>query len=125
MVSQQTLDAFHQMWGTFPEPVMLVHKSRTVLAVNDFATKLGIPTEIKCFSLNQNEQGISDHCRQCKANLALRTGEAISEKDSINGVEIIGFWVPVKGVPDIYVHFGIGTAAQAANSFQQIEPARA
>lgn len=103
------VDSFQKMWGTFPEPVMLVRRDRTVLAVNDLGSELGIKPEIKCFSLNTDEH-VVDNCRGCRANEALRTGRAISRKELINGVEVIGYWVPVKGVPDVYVHFGVGTA---------------
>lgn len=120
MVNQNTLDAFDAMWGTFPEPVMLIEKNRTILAVNDLAKKIGIPTDIKCFSLNP-EVGAADHCKQCKANIALRTGEAVVEKGPINGAEVIGYWLPVKGVPDVYVHLGIGTAECLAKSVSQSE----
>ncbi len=114
MVDQNVIEAFHSMWGTFPEPVMLVQKNRNVLAVNDLAKKIGIPTEIKCFSLNP-ETGGADHCKQCKANEAMRTGEAVVLKSPMNGAEVIGYWVPVKGVSDVYVHFGIGTAEALAS----------
>lgn len=109
MKNSDLVDSFQKMWGTFPEPVMLVQRDRTVLAVNDLGTELGIKPEIKCFSLNINEQ-VVDNCRGCKANEALRTGRAISRKEVLNGLPVIGYWVPVKGVPDVYVHFGIGTA---------------
>jgi hypothetical protein len=120
MVDQSILDAFQSMWGTFPEPVMLIQKNRTVLAVNDLAKKIGIPTDIKCFSLNP-EEGVSGHCKQCKANVALRSGEAVVERGPVNGAEVIGYWLPVKGLPDVYVHLGIGTAERLAKSVSQSE----
>lgn len=113
MISQEIVDSFQHMWGTFPEPVMLVHKNRTVLAVNDLGAALGVAPQIRCFSLNA-DKGITDHCHGCKANEALRTGRTISRKETINGVEVIGYWVPVKGVADVYVHFGVGTAESIA-----------
>ena len=70
MVDQNILDAFQLMWGTFPEPVMLIQKNRTILAVNDLAKKIGIRTEIKCFSLNPGEVA-SDHCKQCMIGSAV------------------------------------------------------
>lgn len=114
MVGRNIVEAFDSMWGTFPEPVMLIQRNRTILAVNDLAKKIGIPTEIKCFSLNPETGGV-DHCKQCKANEALRTGTAVVEKGPMNGTEVIGYWVPVKGVSDVYVHFGVGTAESLAS----------
>ena len=119
MVTPETLDAFQQMWGRFPEPVMLVHKSRTILAVNELAKKLGIASGIKCFSRNKEEPGITDHCRRCQADVALRTGEAVMDKEIVEGVEL--FWVPLKGVPDVYLHFGIGSAERIARLSQRSE----
>lgn len=54
MIEPRILDAFQTMWGPFPEPVMLIQKDRTVLAVNDLARKIGIPSGIKCHSLNKD-----------------------------------------------------------------------
>jgi len=34
-VDPSIIEAFDLMWGQFPEPVTLVHKHRTVLAVNE------------------------------------------------------------------------------------------
>ncbi len=31
MIEQKILDAFETMWGPFPEPVMLIHRDRTIL----------------------------------------------------------------------------------------------
>jgi hypothetical protein len=110
MVEQRILDSFQTMWGPFPEPVMLIHKSRTILAVNDFASKIGIPAGSKCFSLNPEVGPADDHCSRCKANLALRTGETVCTEETMGERRIIGYWMPLKEVPDVYVHFGIGTA---------------
>lgn len=109
MVDRNILEAFQAMWGTFPQPVMLIQKNRTILAVNDLAKKAGIATDIKCFTLNP-ETGGSTQCKHCKANEALRIGEGVVEKGQKNGVGFVAFWAPVKGVPDVYVHFGMGTA---------------
>lgn len=34
MDNQNVIDAFHMMWDNFPEPVMLIQKSRHIYAVN-------------------------------------------------------------------------------------------
>jgi hypothetical protein len=107
MMDQKMLDAFHMMWGPFPEPVLLVHKNRTILAVNDLARSAGIPVETKCFSLNPEARGAA--CKHCKANLALRERRTICTEETRDGKRIIGYWMPLKD-EDIYVHFGVGTA---------------
>ncbi len=109
MIDQVFLDAFQTMWGPFPEPVMLVHKNRTILAVNDLGRTIGIPAGTKCFTLNP-EGPTSGVCKHCKANLALRSGQTICEEGF--GTEdnpIRGYWMPLKEAPEVYVHFGIGT----------------
>ncbi|HYE25064.1 MAG TPA: hypothetical protein VEG32_07680 [Clostridia bacterium] len=110
MINQSVLDAFQLMWGPFPEPVMLIHKNRTVLAVNDLSRSLGITTGIKCYSLNPTNKP-DEHCRQCKGNAALRAAQTMcSEEVMADGSKVLGYWMPLNNVPDVYVHFGIGTA---------------
>jgi hypothetical protein len=111
MVDQHVLDSFQLMWGPFPEPVMLLQKDRTILAVNDLARTIGIPPGIKCFSLNPETGGRNEHCSRCKANVALKSGETVCTEEEMGGKRVIGYWMPLKEVPDVYVHFGIGTAA--------------
>jgi hypothetical protein len=113
MVEPRILDAFQTMWGPFPEPVMLIHKDRTVLAVNDLARKFGIPTGIKCHSLNA-DHGADGNCRKCKANVALRTGETVCTEEIYGDTSVRGYWMPLKEAPEVYVHFGIGTARAMA-----------
>lgn len=97
------------MWGLFPEPVFLIQKDRTILAVNQLAGKMGIPVGIRCSSLNvECETGHA--CKHCQANKALDSHQAIMERSNKNGVKIFGYWIPVEGTDDLYVHFGIGTA---------------
>lgn len=98
------------MWDLFPEPVMLVHKNRTILATNALGQDFGIPLGSRCHELNP-EAG--DHpCRQCLANEALRTGQATITQTEKDGVPLTAFWVPVQGQADLYIHFGIGTLAR-------------
>jgi hypothetical protein len=114
MIEPRILDAFQTMWGPFPEPVMLIQKDRTVLAVNDLARTIGIPPGIKCHSLNKDLGG-DGNCRKCKANVALRTGETVQTEEMYGETRVIGYWMPLKEEPEVYVHFGIGTAAAMAN----------
>lgn len=107
-MQQSILDAFQTMWGPFPEPVLLVQKDRTILAVNDFARSLGLSAGIKCFSFNPEARTTT--CKQCKANLALREQRTVCAEDVQNGKPIISYWMPLKEEKDVYVHFGIGCA---------------
>lgn len=114
MVDAHILEAFRIMWGPFPEPVMLIRKDRTVLAVNQLAQDLGIPAGIKCHTLNP--EASSSGCRTCKANQALETGTTVCTQEESLGRSVRGYWMPLKEVPDVYVHFGIGTAEALAAS---------
>jgi len=115
MIEPRILDAFQTMWGPFPEPVMLIQKDRTILAVNDLGRQFGIPAGVKCHSLNK-DHGPDGSCRRCKANLALRTGETVCTEELYGETKVIGYWMPLAEAPEIYVHFGIGTAKAMAQA---------
>ncbi|MDF2572512.1 MAG: hypothetical protein K0R55_4116 [Sporomusa sp.] len=104
MVDSKILEAFHLMWGKFPEPVMLIHKTREILAVNEVCGKAGGVTGIKCTSIGSPEQH-----KRCLANQALVSQQATYSKGESNGREVIGYWIPVPNYPECYVHFGVGT----------------
>ncbi len=106
MLDTNVIDAFHAMYGPFPEPVMLLHRDRTVLAVNNAARTAGIPTGIKCSSLNP-ENKTDGNCRQCKAALALKTGKPVAEHSLSRLGHMKAYWIPLKDVPDVYLHFGV------------------
>lgn len=106
VVPQHVIDAFHMMWGPFPEVVLLLHKSRAILAVNDVARAAGVPLGVKCSSLNP-ENKTDDHCRQCQVLDALRSGEPVEKFSVSGGKRMKGYWLPLKDFPDVYVHFGV------------------
>ena len=103
-VAPEVVKAFQMMWGLYPAPVMLIHKSREILAANAAAKNLGLPVGIKCHSLYPSETP----CPGCRANAALKKGEALRkvEYSKSMGKFLDGYWVPVDGVEDVYVHFG-------------------
>ncbi|WP_316896731.1 hypothetical protein [Pseudodesulfovibrio indicus] len=83
---------------------MLIHACRDILAVNQRAKELGIPTGIKCHSLYPSERA----CPGCLANKMLKSGQT-ARKGSVsvqNGRFLNGYWIPVQGVKEVYVHFG-------------------
>jgi hypothetical protein len=99
MDDQKVIETFHMMWGSFPVPVRLIHKSRKVLAVNETARNLGMDAGVQCFSIGNPEAH-----RGCKANeaLALNQGQILKGEQ-----DIIKFWSPVRDCEDVYVHFQI------------------
>ena len=121
MIDPRILEAFQTMWGPFPEPVMLIHKDRTVLGVNDCAEQAGIATGIKCHTLSL-ENNAGGHCKRCQANRALQTGETVQCIEETCGKTVRGYWMPLKEVPDVYVHFGIGTAEAMASLQGSAQP---
>jgi hypothetical protein len=96
-------DAFDQLWGRFPDPMLLVHRDRTILAQNDAAraqpwSRVGG----KCYDVHPENQGRA--CRGCQAHAALDRGTAIACDGLEGGKRIRNYWIPVKGTRDVYVH---------------------
>ena len=99
MVDSTVIDAFHMMWGSFPEAVRLIHKSRKVLAVNEAAISKGMEVGVSCFSFGKPE-----FHKSCGADQALTSNNG---ERSIAPDGRIRFWSPVRNCPDVFVHFVI------------------
>lgn len=103
MDDQKVIDAFHMMWGSFPAPVRLIHKNRTVLAMNETAKTLGMEAGVQCLSI-----GNAEAHKGCKAEEALASnrGQMLKvEQDRIK------FWSPVQDCKDVFVHFAINVGS--------------
>jgi len=107
MIEQKVLEAFELMWGPFPERVMLVQKNRTIVAVNESARAAGAEVGIKCFTLNPTNL-TGEHCKHCKANLALHERRAVVSHEDDN--KVLAYWIPLNDVEEMYVHFAIRLA---------------
>lgn len=99
---QGLIQAFQMMWGNYPEPVALIHRSFRVVAGNDTYLKIGGQTGGKCNAVNPELH------RGCKAMEALKEQQTKSRAITINDTEWIAYWVPVRGCEDYYVHFTNG-----------------
>lgn len=55
MSDEKIIEAFHLMWGNFPEAVVITQKSREIVAVNKTAEKFGLKTGIKCSSVGSRK----------------------------------------------------------------------
>ena len=99
----KVIEAFHMMWGNFPEAVMLIHKNRDILAVNDACRTSGGVVGVKCSELGGPEQH-----KGCLANQAIANKQTIYSKSEVGGKTIIGYWMPLTDYPEVYVHFGVG-----------------
>ena len=97
------VDAFDQMWGRFPDPMLLVRRDRTILAQNDAARAQ--PWSVvggKCHDVHPGNQG--HPCQGCQANAALNLGTAIACDGAHDGKRVRDYWIPVKGARDVYIH---------------------
>jgi hypothetical protein len=110
-LSDEIRQNFHLFWDRFPFPVMLVHKSRTILAINRTAAEVGYPTGMRCCDLGRKE----DH-QVCQANAALQeqTGKRLVGYVEAAKAVLDSYWIPLAGVEDVYVHFGIDITEYAA-----------
>lgn len=103
MIDSKVIEAFQLMWGNFPEPALLVHKSRKIVAVNETSRKLGRVEGTSCISYGEPESH-----RGCKANQVLANQQPAFLKKKNGEKEIIAYWLPLDGYPEFYVHFNIG-----------------
>lgn len=104
MKEQELKSAFKQMWGHYPAPVMLLRRDHVIIGTNRAAETAGIPEGINCYTL----AGRDKICAHCKAAKARRSGTGIREtafSQSLGRV-MDGFWIPLDGNEDYYVHFG-------------------
>lgn len=103
MVDKSVVDAFHMMWGKFPEGAMLIDKSRNIIAVNAACAENGLAAGMICSQI-----GSSGSHKGCLANQALAEKKAKFRKISMDGKEFISFWVPVVGQDNLFLHFPVG-----------------
>ena len=99
----QVIHAFRQMWGNYPELVLLLNQKHEIVAVNKVAQELGIEPGINCFSLN----GTNRMCKGCKAPAMRKQGKAqrhVVCNDTLGIVD--SYWIPVDDSDGLYVHLG-------------------
>jgi hypothetical protein len=110
-ISDEIRRNFHLFWDNFPAPVMLVYKDRTIVEANRAGQELGCPIGMKCVEI-----GEKTHHAKCRANVAMREKEGVREVGYYEhlGQVIDGYWIPLAGQEDFYVHFGIDITEYAA-----------
>lgn len=101
-ISDEIRKNFHLFCDNFPFPVMLVHRDRTILAVNKPGEAEGYPTGVRCVDLGQKE-----HHKGCLANQALaeRTAKRVVAYFDFRGAVLDSYWIPLAGSDDLYLHF--------------------
>jgi hypothetical protein len=101
-VSEELIRNFHIFWDNYPFPAMLVYKDRTILDVNKAGEAAGCQTGTRCIDTGKKE----DHAG-CLANQALKehTAKRVVAYAENMGLVVDGYWVPLAGEQDIYLHF--------------------
>lgn len=103
----KTIEAFHIMWDNFPHVVLLLKKSREIVASNKSAEKYGFLRGKKCYEV----AGKTEIHAGCKANAALEENSAqrsVRYNKEANRVSD-AYWLPVSVENDLYLHFTIYT----------------
>lgn len=93
---------FHLFYDNFPFPVMLIHKDRTILAVNKTGEDQGYPTGVRCI-----EMGKRDYHQVCLATQALaeQTAKRLVAYFDFREAVLDTYWIPLAGSDDLFLHF--------------------
>jgi len=120
-ISEEIRSNFHLYWDNFPQPVMLVHKDRTIIEANKVSQALGCPVGTRCDDLGEKQ-----HHADCRANLALSEQTGVREVAYYEhlGQVIDSYWVPLAGADNLYVHFGIDISEYAADRLFPKKPGK-
>ncbi|BCS55400.1 hypothetical protein [Geobacter sp. SVR] len=112
-ISDETRKNFHLFCDNFPFPVMLVHKDRTILAVNKAGEMVGYPTGIRCVDMGKKE-----HHKGCQANQALneQTAKRVVGYFDFVGAVLDSYWIPLAGSDELYLHFAADITEWAKKS---------
>lgn len=116
MVYDKVIEAFHLMWGNFPEGVQLTHKNREIIALNTACERFGRVKGMVCSS-----HGAPEGHKGCLANQALSTQQPIYKKSKFGEREIITYWLPVDGYPELFIHFGVGVSIDYNATSEEVE----
>lgn len=98
----ELIDAFHIMYDYFPEAVMLIHKSKKIVAVNPAATAQGREPGKLCAL-----HGTPDLHMGCLSHETMNEQKAQCKAINYDGRDLVLYWLPVNDYPDYYVHFAL------------------
>jgi hypothetical protein len=93
------IHSFHETWDTFPGVARIVDRFHHTLAVNPFAEKQGMKVGEICA-----ERKSPENHRGCLKRKVLSTGKAGIDRPSEGKIR---GWLPVKGYPDVVIHFSL------------------
>jgi hypothetical protein len=95
--------SFRLMWDSFPHPVLLLQKNRTIVDSNKLARDLGVPAGVKCRDISPYPEKCKNDCLADKA-LAAGSSERIINRQG-NKLSAT-YWLPLKSQQDdLYLHF--------------------
>jgi hypothetical protein len=114
-VTNEILSNFHLFYDNFPAPVILVHKDRTILAMNKTAETVGYQTGIRCIDMGEKE----NH-KACLGNKALseQTGTRLVAYFDFAGAVLDTYWIPLTGSNELFVHYATDITPWAAESLR-------
>ena len=100
------IHSFHETWDTFPGVARIVDRHHLTIAVNPFAEAEGMKAGEICAARKSPE----NH-RGCLKLKVLSTGKAGIDRPSEGKIR---GWLPVKGYPDVVIHFSLALPEVAA-----------
>lgn len=114
-ISDEILSNFHLFYDNFPAPVILVHKDRTILAMNKTAETAGYQIGIRCVDMGKKE-----HHKACLANKALSEQAAtrLVAYFDFAGAVLDSYWIPLAGNNELFVHYATDITQWAAESLR-------
>ena len=107
MTDDVIIQAFHAMWDKFPEPVMMIKRSREIIALNPACEASGLQPGMKCSSVGSPEQH-----KGCRCNQAIDTASPVCVAYQSAKGQAYGYWIPVAEKPEWILHFSVGVYAE-------------
>ena len=114
---KKAIESFNMMWDSFPEGVMLIDRTKTIVAVNKTAANAGLKPAMVCAKI-----GGAERHKGCLALHALKEQEPKYKKIKMGEKEFITFWLPVSGEKDLYLHFSVGMTVDYGDCSGEIQP---
>jgi hypothetical protein len=95
--------SFRMMWDSFPHPVLLLQKNRTIVDSNKLARDLGVPAGVKCRDISPYPEKCKNNCL---ADKALASGASERTISRLGGNLTATYWIPLNpDNSDLYLHF--------------------
>lgn len=105
---KKLIDAFNMIWSKYPEPAMLVHRGKRVMAMNWACRQ--VSSKLGSFCHEISGRACQDDRGSCLLKSCLDTRQAMHIKINDGRKQWSIHWVPVEGHPDYCVHFFAGSA---------------